>query len=189
MDYPFDGPTNLEGAWIPWVVKMKPNKSGHHSKYEEIKGPVAEFLYTDILSLGCAQYGCRCKVLDCIYDNFQLGESVVSGIMSHSHAAEFQSPNLLLQTLCSSSLSCCDLCDPEQTESMNTLDLPPKALISDEIIIESICHLSHAHAIHMVDDIANNIWGTQHPLVIKHAERIISMIHSIIPLPQTTSSI
>ncbi len=67
--------------------------------------------------------------------------------------------------------------------------LGPVALISDEIIIESICHLSHAHAIHMVDDIANNIWGTQHPLVMKHAERIISMIHSIIPLPQTTSSI
>src|SRR5258708_39419513 len=24
-------------------------------------------------------------------------------------------------------LSCCDLCDPKQTESMNALDLPPKA--------------------------------------------------------------
>ncbi len=59
MDYSFDGPANLEGAWIPQVAKTKQNKSGHHSKYEEIKGPVAEFLYTDILSPGCAQYGCR----------------------------------------------------------------------------------------------------------------------------------
>ena len=104
MDYPFDGPTNLEGAWIPWAVKTKQNKSGRHSKYKEIKDPVSEFLYTDILSLGCAQYGCRCKVLDCIYDNFQLGESVVSGIMSHSHVQNSRARTFLLQTLCSGSL-------------------------------------------------------------------------------------
>ena len=28
----------------------------------------------------------------------------------------------------------------------------------------------------------------QHPLVMKHVEDIINLIHSIIPLPQTTSS-
>src|SRR5260370_24803044 len=58
--------------------------------------------------------------------------------------------------------------------------LGPAALISNEII-KSICHLSHAHAIHTVDDISNNICRAQHPLVMKHAERIMSMVHSIIP--------
>src|SRR5258705_11797132 len=65
--------------------------------------------------------------------------------------------------------------------------LGPVALISDEII-EDLCHLSHAHAIHTINDIPNNIQGAQCPFVMKHAEDIVNLIHSIIPLPLTTSS-
>ena len=65
--------------------------------------------------------------------------------------------------------------------------LGPAALVSDEII-EDLCHLSHAHAICTIDDIANNVQGAQHPFVMKHAKDIINLIHSIIPLPLTTSS-
>src|SRR5260370_22071516 len=65
--------------------------------------------------------------------------------------------------------------------------LSPVALVSDKII-KSLCHLSHAHAICTIDDIANNIQGAQCPFVMKHAEDIINLIHSIIPLPLTTSS-
>ncbi|KAF8327974.1 uncharacterized protein EI90DRAFT_3126619 [Cantharellus anzutake] len=52
MDYPFDGPTNPEGAQIPRGDKTKsskPHKSGRHSKYENIESSVAEFLYADML--------------------------------------------------------------------------------------------------------------------------------------------
>ena len=36
--------------------------------------------------------------------------------------------------------------------------LGPAALISDEIV-KLLCHLSHTHALHTVDDISNNIRG------------------------------
>ena len=64
--------------------------------------------------------------------------------------------------------------------------LGPAALVSNENI-EYICHLSHTHAICTVDDIANNIWGAQHPLIMKHAKSILNLIHLTIPPPQTTS--
>jgi len=66
--------------------------------------------------------------------------------------------------------------------------LSPAALVSDEII-ESLCHLCHARAIRTIDDIANNIRGAQCTFVMKHAKSIIDLIHSIIPLPQTASSV
>src|SRR5258708_1149129 len=66
--------------------------------------------------------------------------------------------------------------------------LSPVALVSDKII-KSLCHLSHAHTICTIDDIANNIQGAQHTFVMKHAKSIIDLIHSIIPLPQTPSSV
>jgi len=62
MDYPFDGPTNPEGAQIPQGDKMKsskPHKSGHHSKYENIKSSVVEFLYANMLPESHPQCGCR----------------------------------------------------------------------------------------------------------------------------------
>src|SRR5260370_21217313 len=65
--------------------------------------------------------------------------------------------------------------------------LGPATLVSNEII-EDLCHLSHTHVICTIDDIANNIQGAQCPLVMKHGEDITNLIHSIIPLPQTTSS-
>ena len=34
--------------------------------------------------------------------------------------------------------------------------LGPAALVSDEII-DDLCHLSHGHVIHTIDDIGNNI--------------------------------
>ncbi len=73
--YPFDGPTNPEGARIHQALKakLKSQKRSHHSKFDEIESSVAEFLYADMLPEGCAQHGCRRKVLDHVYGNFQLG--------------------------------------------------------------------------------------------------------------------
>jgi len=75
MVYPFDGPTNPEGARIHQALKAKSKsqKRSCHSKFDEIESSVVEFLYADMLPEGCAQHGCRRKVLDHVYGNFQLG--------------------------------------------------------------------------------------------------------------------
>jgi len=65
--------------------------------------------------------------------------------------------------------------------------LGPAALILDEIV-ELLCHLSHAHALHTVDDILNNIQGAQCPFIMKHAKKILNLVHSITPTPEISSS-
>ena len=58
--------------------------------------------------------------------------------------------------------------------------LGPTAMVSNQILMQ-LCHLAHTCAIKAPSDIANNIQLAQFPTVMKHAEDILRIIHTIIP--------
>ena len=58
--------------------------------------------------------------------------------------------------------------------------LGPTAMVSNQILMQ-LCHLAHTCVIKAPSDIANNIQSAQLPTVMKHAEDILRIIHTIIP--------
>ena len=62
------------------------------------------------------------------------------------------------------------------------LYLRPTAMVSNDNLM-LLCHLTHAHAIKTPSNIEKNIWSPQVPMIMKDANTIVHLIHSIIPPP------